>query len=889
MQVRRGGAGFTAVIVATGLLTAVTSPAGAVAAPKATSPAARQAPFVALAHKALLKAPVKAKSVASFRLTGVAGVPTTASAVVLSVTVPTPIASGTLTFYPYGTKRPSVVSLAYATGRTAATTLVVTPGGNGKASLYNGAAKGDKVVVTVIGYYAAPGGTGAANAKTQFVPLPSQHLTSVLVGAGRSVVLSTGVPATRVGGVVLALTLPSPAKAGAVTVFAHGTKPPASTFAFSAGRPASTMVIVAPGSKGRVDVANHSQAAVRVWASVVGYLHTLAVPSAPRSVAGVAQNGGALVTWRTPATDGGAPVVAYRVEVLPGGTTTVVPGAALQTSVGGLKNGTAYTFVVVAMNSAGSSPASPPSPPIIPYGVPSSPTNVVATGSDVGTATVTWSAPTETGGLPITGYKVTASVGGATATSTTTSATVSGVASGQFSTFTVTATNGPAISLPSAPSVAVLGEGTSRVLPNGTTSGNDEAEGSVSADGRYVAFDSAAQLTPDDKNAYSDVYLRDRLLGTMTLVSVHTGIGDGNSYAEGISNDGHLVAFASEAHDLRTPNTQFHDVYVRNMVTNQTQLVSIDNVDRGEAQDNSEAIVISGDGSTVAFSSFANDLVGTSQAGHEQVYVETLATQAVRIASVVTGPGSVPANADVFGPAISADGQTVAFCTTATNLTALDTHGKRQCYVNTAEGTQLESDNAGVIGTGDSQDPSLSPDGGFLGFDTTSDNLTIPGGNGHDIVYLKNLRSGALTQLTVSLANIYPNGNSFQPHVSTGGRYVSYTSEASDLVAGDTNNQRDAFRIDTSNDSVQLISVSNGGALGDGGSNVQGMSADGLHVVFNSMADNLVGGDTNGFPDVFVRDLGATAPATPVHPARGLPGLACPVWPVVPISRRSRP
>ena len=149
MRARRGGAGLTAVMLATGLLTAVTSPAGAAAAPKATSPAARQAPFVALAHKALLKAPVKAKAVASFRLTGVAGVPTTASAVVLSVTVPTPITSGTLTFYPYGAKRPSVVSLAYATGRTATTTLVVTPGSNGKASLYNAAAKGDNVVVTV--------------------------------------------------------------------------------------------------------------------------------------------------------------------------------------------------------------------------------------------------------------------------------------------------------------------------------------------------------------------------------------------------------------------------------------------------------------------------------------------------------------------------------------------------------------------------------------------------------------------------------------------------------------------------------------------------------------------------------------------------------------------
>src|SRR5471032_3366336 len=139
MRARRGVAWFTAVILATGLLTAATTPAGAAAVPKATSPAARQAPFVTVPHKTLLKAAVKAKAVASFRLMGVAGVPTTASAVVLSVTVPTPITSGTLTFYPYGTKRPSLVSLAYGKGRTATAIVVVPPGTKGKASLFNAA------------------------------------------------------------------------------------------------------------------------------------------------------------------------------------------------------------------------------------------------------------------------------------------------------------------------------------------------------------------------------------------------------------------------------------------------------------------------------------------------------------------------------------------------------------------------------------------------------------------------------------------------------------------------------------------------------------------------------------------------------------------------------
>ena len=98
-------------------------------------------------------------------------------------------------------------------------------------------------------------------------------------------------------------------------------------------------------------------------------------------------------------------------------------------------------------------------------------------------------------------------------------------------------------------------------------------------------------------------------------MSVHTGTADGDSYAEGISDDGRYVAFGSEAHDLvASPATQFHDVYVRDMVTKTTQLVSVNDQDGDEANEHSEAIVISGDGSTVAFSSMANDLVGTEPA-----------------------------------------------------------------------------------------------------------------------------------------------------------------------------------------------------------------------------------------------------------------------------------
>ena len=91
--------------------------------------------------------------------------------------------------------------------------------------------------------------------------------------------------------------------------------------------------------------------------------------------------------------------------------------------------------------------------------------------------------------------------------------------------------------------------------------------------------------------------------------------------------------------------------------------------------------------------------------------------------------------------------------------------------------------------------------------------------------------------------------------VSADGRYVVFSSYATDLVAHDTNNQRDVFVRDTRTGRTRLVSVGVGGAQGNGESREGSISADGRYVAFNSFATNLVPGDTNNSPDVFVRDL----------------------------------
>ncbi|MBI2172181.1 MAG: fibronectin type III domain-containing protein [Chloroflexi bacterium] len=181
-------------------------------------------------------------------------------------------------------------------------------------------------------------------------------------------------------------------------------------------------------------------------------------PSAPLNVTAIAGDGQAIVWWESPSSAGGAPIIVYTITSSPDGKTASVGGDTLTATVTGLTNGVAYTFTVTATNAIGrTSVPSAPSAPVTPKGVPLPPTNVIATAGNA-FATVTWSAPTDTGGSPILLYTVTSIPGGisvATAASVLT-ATVIGLTNGTSYTFTVVATNAVGEGPASAPSNAVI-------------------------------------------------------------------------------------------------------------------------------------------------------------------------------------------------------------------------------------------------------------------------------------------------------------------------------------------------------------------------------------------------------------------------------------------------
>ena len=177
--------------------------------------------------------------------------------------------------------------------------------------------------------------------------------------------------------------------------------------------------------------------------------------------------------------------------------------------------------------------------------------------------------------------------------------------------------------------------------------------------------------------------------------------------------------------------------------------------------------------------------------------------------------------------------------------------------------SQLHPSFAPAGGEGDSGLPIVSADGRYVLFASTANNLTLTNNNNSVlpqrlIVFLRDRVNGTTTLVSANLAGTGGgNGDSFPTGISTNGQFALFESAASDLVANDTNGANDVFVRNVVNGTMTLVSVSANGGSANGTSRGSVMTPDGRYVAFVSTATNLVAGDTNGIPDVFVRDLQA--------------------------------
>jgi len=277
-----------------------------------------------------------------------------------------------------------------------------------------------------------------------------------------------------------------------------------------------------------------------------------------------------------------------------------------------------------------------------------------------------------------------------------------------------------------------------------------------------------------------------------------------------------------------------------------------------EASFTCEAPSASADGRYVAFQSSATNLVPGDTNSRSDVFVhdfETGATTRVSVSS--TG---AQANDSSSWPSMSADGRYVAFGSYATNLVPDDTNFWPDIFLHdreTGATTRVSLTSAGEQTTFSSFEPALSADGHFVAFKSAAANLNSIGTNQWEI-YLRDLQAGTTLHVSADANGEPCDGENNRPFVSEDGRYVTYSSRATDLVPVDTNNGQDVFLYDRLLGTTTLVSLdSSGGPTSGPGANSldSRITKDGRYVVFWSSGGGFVDIDSNGHPDVFMRDL----------------------------------
>ncbi|MEG4967989.1 calcium-binding protein [Microcoleus sp. B6-A1] len=385
---------------------------------------------------------------------------------------------------------------------------------------------------------------------------------------------------------------------------------------------------------------------------------------------------------------------------------------------------------------------------------------------------------------------------------------------------------------------------------------------SISPDGRFVAFASpASNLVPGDTNASNDVFVRDTLANTTTRVSVDSAGNQtfGDSYSPSISGNGRFVVFDSLASNLVPGDTNNRsDIFVRDTLANTTTRVSVNSAGN-QANDYSYFSSITPDGRFVVFSSNASNLVPGDTNNNIDLFVrDTLANTTTRVS--VDSAGN-QANREVYGSSISADGRFVAFTSFAFNLVPGDTNENYDTFVrdlSTNTTTRVSVNSAGNQASGSPGIPSISANGRFVVFDSNASNLVPGDTNNTSDIFVRDLLTNTTTRVSVDSAGNEANKFSSNPSISGDGRFVTFASTASNLVPGDTNENYDVFVRDTLANTTARVSVDSSGNEGNNESSDSSISADGHRVVFSSDATNLVPGDTNNTLDVFVSDIGNT-------------------------------
>ena len=426
------------------------------------------------------------------------------------------------------------------------------------------------------------------------------------------------------------------------------------------------------------------------------------------------------------------------------------------------------------------------------------------------------------------------------------------------------------------------------VALGGGEANNESLAGSMTPDGRFVVFVSYADnLVPNDTNFASDVFVRDRMLGTTVRVSVDSNGNQGHGYSyldrvrwRTISDDGRYVTFWSDAPDLVANDTNsVADVFVRDLLLGQTQRVSVMS-GGGQAQPSSSRNAsISADGRYVAFSSASVDLVPNDLNSHRDVFVHDRVTQQTIRASVATGGGD---NFDQSDGVISGNGLFVAFWTRGWTLVPGDNNNLSDVFVRDLQAGTTERVSLGLGGVdtdGESIDGAISDDGRYVAFASAATNIVVGDTNGADDVFVHDRSTGLTTRVSVRSDGAQVFGPSVLSSLAPDGSHVSFLSWATNLVPRDTNGAWDFFVHAMASGLTWRANLNSCGHESawdiNGNAIASGVTSSGAQVLFASVSPNLAPGDTNVRIDVFVRDSTVPAPAVCAHCSAGTSSIGC--------------
>lgn len=323
-----------------------------------------------------------------------------------------------------------------------------------------------------------------------------------------------------------------------------------------------------------------------------------------------------------------------------------------------------------------------------------------------------------------------------------------------------------------------------------------------SADGRQVFFASLAPLSSEDTNNTADIYVRDRASGRLERLRLSTAVPDGMSSFPSPDGSGQLIAFQSDATNLVAGDTNgASDVFVHDRASARTVRVSLTSAG-GEADGGSFGPAMARDGRFVAFTSAATNLVAGDGNAADDVFVRDLITDDTRLVSRT--PVGTPGQAASRAPSICATGGVVAFVSAAGDLVAGDANGKADVFVfdvpsgrvqRVSVATSGEPDgDSGLDAGGQNVGCSISADGRFVAFTSAATNLVPGDGNAHVDVFVRDRLRGRTARVSVSAAGVEANDDSGLPAISADGRFVAFPSKATNLVEGDTNGVVDVFR-----------------------------------------------------------------------------------------------